>query len=201
MSQQLLDLVNRFGGAQAVEAMAARVGLSPEQTQSAMAALMPAVAGGMANQVAAQGPTALDDAAAPATAVVASDGAASDAAVAHGGGLLGSLFGDSDASSAVTAHAASATGLDMSKLTALLPMVATLAAGALGHAGGAATGAAGDTGGLGGMLGGLLGGGGTAAPVGGSGAASVLASMLGGAGGGGNALDSIIGMAGRLGGR
>lgn len=189
---QLLDLVNHFGGAQAVEAMAARVGLSPEQTQSAMAALMPAVAGGMANHVAAQGPAALDAAAAPATTLVASEGAASDAAVAHGGGLLDSLFGGDEGTSAVANHAATSTGLDASKLTALLPMLATLAAGALGHAGGAAGAGPASGGGLGGMLGGMLGGAG-----GGGGAASVLTSMLGsrGAGSGGpNPLDGILGM-------
>ncbi len=188
MSQELLDLVNRFGGAQAVESMAARVGLSPEQTQSAMAALMPAVAGGMANHVATNGPAALDDAAAPATQVVAADGAASDAAVSHGGGLLGSLFGGHTGTSAVASHAAAATGLDVSKLEALLPMVATLAAGALGHAGGAAPAQGG--GGIGGMLGGLMGQSGSSGQ---GGAASVLTSMLG-SGGGTNALDGILGM-------
>ncbi len=194
MSQQLLDLVNRFGGEQAVEAMAARVGLTPEQTQSAMAALMPAVAGGMASHIEAQGPAALDAAATPATAVVADHGAASDAAVAHGGSLLDSLFGGGDVTSAVTEHAAAATGIDASKLAALLPMIATMAAGALGHAGAApAEGAAPATGGIGGMLGGLMGSvtGGTAA--GGGGAASVLGSLLA-SGGGTNALTGIMGM-------
>jgi hypothetical protein len=186
MSQQLLDLVNRFGGSDAIAAMAARVGLSPEQTQSAMAALMPAVAGGLASHVEANGAAALDAAAAPATTVVADEGVASDAAVSHGGGLLGALFGDSAATSAVADHAAAATGIDASKLAALLPMVATLAAGALGHAGGAAA----PAGGIGGMLGGLLGG---ASGGGGGGAASVLGSLLGGSGGT-NALDGILGM-------
>lgn len=193
MSQELLDLVNRFGGTQAVEDMAARVGLSPEATQSAMAALMPAVAGGMANHVATNGPAALDEAAAPATAVVAGEGAASDAAVAHGGGLLGSLFGGHAGTSAVADHAAAATGIDAAKLEALLPMVATLAAGALSHAGGTPASGAGG-GGIGGMLGGLVGqftGGGTGGG-GQGGAASVLTSTLGS--GGGNPLDSILGM-------
>ncbi len=122
MSQELLDLVSRFGGSDAIAAMAARVGLTPEQTQSAMAALMPAVAGGLASHVKANGAAALDASVAPATAVVASEGAASDAAVNHGGGLLGALFGGSEATSAVADHAAAATGIDASKLAALLPM-------------------------------------------------------------------------------
>ncbi|MBV8971088.1 MAG: DUF937 domain-containing protein [Sphingomonadaceae bacterium] len=195
MSQPLIDLVNRFGGEKAVEDMAARVGLSPEQTQSAIAALMPAVAGGLANKVETEGPASLDAAAAPATSVVAGEGAASDAAVEHGGGLLGSLFGGHAGTNAVADHAAAATGLDASKLAALLPMVATLAAGALGHAGnvpgeGVAPGGQ-PSGGIGGMLGGLMnqiGGGQSGTP---GGAASVLQSML--AGQGGNALEGILG--------
>ena len=198
MSQQLLDLIDRFGGQDAVAAMGARVGLSPEQTQSAMAALMPAVAGGMAKQVEAQGPAALDGAAAPATELASSGAIASDAAVEHGTGILGSLFGSSQVTDAVAGHAAAATGLDVSKLTALLPMVATLAAGALGHAGGQGTAEAG--GGIGGMFGGLLGqitGGATAGAAPQTGAAGTLLSMLDG-NKDGNVMDDIMGMVGKL---
>ena len=201
MSQQLLDLINRFGGEDAVAAMAARVGLSPEQTQSAMAALMPAVAGGMAKQVETQGPAALDGAAAPATELASGGAIASDAAVEHGTGILGSLFGSSQVTDAVARHAAAATGLDVSKLTALLPMVATLAAGALGHAGGQGTIEAG--GGMGAMLGGMLGqitGGATAGAAPQTGAAGTLLSMLDG-NKDGNVMDDIMGMVGKLRGR
>lgn len=197
MSQQLLDLINRFGGEDAVAAMAARVGLSPEQTQSAMAALMPAVAGGMAKQVETQGPAALDGAAAPATELASGGAIASDAAVEHGTGILGSLFGSSQVTDAVARHAAAATGLDVSKLTALLPMVATLAAGALGHAGGQGTTEAG--GGMGGMLGQITGGA-TAGAAPQTGAAGTLLSMLDG-NKDGNVMDDIMGMVGKLRGR
>ena len=197
MSQQLLDLINRFGGEDAVAAMAARVGLSPEQTQSAMAALMPAVAGGMAKQVETQGPAALDGAAAPATKLASGGAIASDAAVEHGTGILGSLFGSSQVTDAVARHAAAATGLDVSKLTALLPMVATLAAGALGHADGQGTTEAG--GGMGGMLGQITGGA-TAGAAPQTGAAGTLLSMLDG-NKDGNVMDDIMGMVGKLRGR
>jgi hypothetical protein len=196
MSQQLLDLINRFGGEDAVAAMAARVGLSPEQTQSAMAALMPAVAGGMAKHVEANGPAGLDAAAGQAAAI--SGGAvASDAAVEHGTNILGSVFGSSQVTDAVTGNAAAATGLDASKLAALLPMLATLAAGALGHTGGQAPAAGG---GLGGMLGGLLGqvtgnSTGGAAPA--TGAAGTLMSMLD-FNKDGNVMDDIMGVVGKL---
>ena len=200
MAQQLLDLIDRVSGADAVAAMAARVGLTPEQTQSAMAALMPAVAGGMAKQVQAEGPAALDTAAAPAAALANGGAAASDAAVAHGTGILGSLFGSSDVTDAVAGHAATATGLDVSKLTALLPMVATLAAGALGQAGGQGTSAGGGTGG---MLGGLIGqftGGTAAAGAAPAGAAGTLMSMLD-ANKDGNVMDDIMGMVSKMRGR
>ena len=146
MSQQLLDLITRFGGAGAVEAMAAKVGLTPEQTQSAMAALMPAVAGGMSKA----DPSALDAAAAPAADAVAGPaGVASDAAIAHGGGLVSQIFGGQGGADAVAAHAAQATGLSPSILAQLLPMVTTLAAGTLA---GKASGPQGAAGTLMGML-------------------------------------------------
>jgi hypothetical protein len=203
MSQQLLDLINRFGGEDAVAAIAARVGLSPEQTQSAMAALMPAVAGGMAKQVETEGPGALDAAAAPAADLASGGTVASDAAVEHGSNILGSLFGSSQVTDVVTGNAAAATGLDASKLSALLPMLATLAAGALGHAGGqtaAGEAAPAEGGGLGGMLGGLLGkvtGGTTAGAAPQTGAAGTLMSMLD-FNKDGNVMDDIMGAVGKL---
>lgn len=142
MSQQLLDLISRFGGTDAVAAMAARVGLTPEQTQSAMAALMPAVAGGM-SKVAEGGADSLDAAAAPAAQIAAGSGVASDAAIAHGGGLVSQIFGGQDGATAVAAHAAQATGLSPAILAQLLPMVATLAAGTLASPASGPQGAAG----------------------------------------------------------
>lgn len=200
MAQQLLDLVQRFGGADAVAAMASRVGLSPEQAQSAMAALMPAVAGGMVKQVEAQGPASLDAVAAPAAELA---DPASDAAVAHGDGLVNHLFGSSEVTSAITSQAAATTGLDMSKLAALLPMVASLAAGALGKAGGQATAAPAADGGIGGMLGGLLGSiTGGAAPAGAAtgGVAGTLMGMLD-FNKDGNPMDDVMGMLGKMRGR
>ena len=122
MAQQLLDLINRFGGADAVAAMAARVGLSPEQTQSAMAALMPAVAGGMAKAT----PTELNAAASR----VSTLGPTSSEAVETGSRLAGQMLG-AEGSGAVTQDAARATGLDAGILAQLLPMVTSLAAGTL----------------------------------------------------------------------
>jgi len=198
MSEQLFDLIKQFGGDNAVGAMAAKVGLSPEQTQSAMAALMPALAGGMTRQVAVDGGESLNVAAATA----AGADHTSDAGVQQGTSLLGSLFGSGDVTNAVTARAAAATGIDQGTIASLLPMVATLAAGALAH--GAAAGvnqpAAGDSG-IGGMLGGVLGKltGGGAPGAGGTtgGAAATLLGMLD-RNKDGSVMDDIMGMVGKL---
>ena len=139
MAQQLLDLINRFGGAQAVSAIAARVGISPQQAQAAMAALMPAVAGGLAKA----DPATLDAAAAPAADIAP----ASDAGVREGEGLASQIFG-AGGTTAVTAQAARATGLDAGILAQLLPMVTTLAAGTLAGKASGPQGAAGTLAGL-----------------------------------------------------
>lgn len=168
MTQQLFEMINRMGGADAVAAMAARVGVSPDQANSAVAALLPMLAGGMAKATATN-PAAVDEAAGAAAALTGS--AASDEAASLGQNILGQIFGGADVTHAVTQNAAAKTGLDAGTLAALLPMVATLAASTLGNtaaARGAMPAGAGG-GGLGGLLGGLLGQGGTAAGAGGVG--------------------------------
>ena len=182
MAAELLDMINRFGGQGAIAAIAARVGISPEQAQSAMAALMPALAGGMTRAAETHGADALDAAAAPAAELATPELAGSDAAVSRGTDLLGTLFGGHAGTTAVADHAAQSTGLSPSILAQLLPMVATMAAGTLASSNSGPQGAAGT---LMSMLGGALGGGQGAAP--GQAAA--------------NPLDSILGMAGKLFGR
>jgi hypothetical protein len=184
MTTQILDMIARMGGADGVAAMAARVGLSPEQAQAAMAALAPAVAGGMAKQAQAGNGGLVDELAGMAAAFTGS--AASDDAVAQGANIVQHAL-PGDAAHAVTAQAAAKTGLDPAALMALLPMVATMAASALGNGTGTVAQPAG--GGLGGLLGGLLGGGATS-----GGASSALIAMID-TNKDGNPLDEIMGMA------
>ena len=189
MSQQILDMIARMGGADSVAAMASRVGLSPEQGQAAMAALVPALAGGMAKQVQAGNGNVVDSVAGLAAAFTGS--AASDQAVGQGTEILGQLFGSKDVSRAVAQNAAAKTGIDAGALAALLPMVATLAASALGN--GSGTVAAPAQSGLGGLLGGLLGGNSGGA----GGAAGMLMGMID-TNKDGNPLDEIMGMATKM---
>jgi hypothetical protein len=183
MTTQILDMIARMGGADGVAAMASRVGLTPEQAQAAMAALAPAVAGGMAKQAQAGNGSMVDELAGLAAAFTGS--AASDDAISQGSNILAHAL-PGDTAQAVATQAAAKTGLDPSALMALLPMVATMAASALGN--GTGTVAQPQAGGLGGLLGGLLGGGGQQ-----GGAAGALMAMID-TNKDGNPLDEIMGM-------
>jgi hypothetical protein len=115
--------------------------------------------------------------------------AASDGAISQGTNILAHAL-PGDTAQAVATQAAAKTGLDPSALMALLPMVATMAASALGN--GTGTVAQPQAGGLGGLLGGLLGGG--AGGIGGQGgAAGALIAMID-TNKDGNPLDEIMGM-------
>lgn len=187
MAQQLMDMIARMGGADGIAAMAAKVGLTPDQTQAAMAALIPAVSGGMVRQAQAGNGSLVDQLAAMAASYTGS--AAGEGAVTQGNDILGSIFGSKDVSRAVAAQAAGQTGLDISALKALLPMVATMAASALGNGTGTVAAPAGGAGGgLGGLLGGLLGNNMQ------GGAAGALMNMID-TNRDGNPLDEIMGMA------
>ena len=179
-----MDMIARMGGADGVAAMAARVGISPEQAQSALGALLPAITGGMARQAQAGNGSIVDQIAGMAAAYTGS--AAGDGAVAQGNDILGSIFGSKDVSRAVATQAAGQTGIDVGAFKALLPMVATMAVSALGNGTGTVAAPAGG-GGLAGMIGGLLGG-----QAGG--AAGALMAMID-TNKDGNPLDEIMGMA------
>jgi hypothetical protein len=116
--------------------------------------------------------------------------------VNRGNDVLGQIFGSKDVSRTVAQDAASRSGLDPSLLKKMLPMLAMLVAGYMAKQGGGAVAQqpAPASGGLGGLLGGLFGGRAAAS----TGAASGgLGSMLD-LDGDGNALDDILGMAGKL---
>lgn len=140
----LLDIITQAGGAAAFEQIGAKVGLSPAQTRTAAAALLPALAGGLKRQAGNPdlggllGQAGLTPGAAP-TADTAS----------MGNQILGQIFGSKDVSRTVAATAADSTGIGADQLKALLPLLASLSAGALASK----AGAAGSQGGLSGMLG------------------------------------------------
>lgn len=182
-------------GGQAVEQLAARFGLDRGQTEHAMRELLPALSSGMKRQASdGNGLRAL-------AAAVERDGhdryldepslIQDGQAEAEGNGILGHLFGSKDASRAVAARASERTGLGDSLLKKMLPVLASVAMGAVAKnmrgASESDSSGGGDSGGgglLGQVLSGALGGGGAA---GGGGLGAMLGGLLGGgaaAGGG-----------------
>ena len=133
-----MNIMNAILGAQdgqAVGALSQQFGLSQDQTVSALGALLPALAGGLQRNVASQG--GLDQLMSALT--TGQHGRYLDDAgmlgsadtVADGNAILGHILGSQDVSRSVASNAASATGIGPDVLKKMLPVVATLAMGAL----------------------------------------------------------------------
>src|SRR5690606_23211082 len=156
--------------------LAQQFGLSPEQAESAVAKLAPALTGALGKNAAAPGGLEslkgalasgnhgryLDNPAALSDPTTTEDGNA----------ILGHLLGSKDVSRRVAGEAGQSTGLDVGILKQMLPVVATLVMGAVskkaapggaaaGSSGTSGVGGLGDLGGLGSILEGLTGGGAT----------------------------------------
>ena len=189
---QITDILSQMGG---IQSMAKELGVSEKQAVSGAEALLPAILGGFKKQAQTRpdgleglggllgqlgGGGLLDDVLAP-----------QPTDLSQGNNVLGEIFGSKDVSRTVAQNAASKTGLDLSVLKKMLPMLAMMVAGFIAKQSAAAsTQPAPAGGGLGGLLGGLLGG------QSAGGAAPGLASMLD-MNGDGNPLDDILRMAGK----
>jgi hypothetical protein len=133
-----MNIMNAILGAQdgqTVGALSQQFGLSQDQTVSALGALLPALAGGLQRNVSNQG--GLDQ-----LMSALSNGQhgqyldnvgmlGSAESVTDGNAILGHILGSRDVSRAVANNAASATGIGPDVLKKMLPVVATLAMGAL----------------------------------------------------------------------
>lgn len=195
---EILAAMQQMG---AIQSMARDLGVSEEQATSGAAALLPAILGGFKKQAQAQpaglaglagmlgglgGGGLLDN-------VLGSE--PTDAS--RGDGVLAQIFGSKDVSRTVAENATGPSGLDPALLKKMLPILAMLVAGYMAKRGGEGANAEeGGGGGLGGLLGGILGGGQSGATGGGA-RAGGLGGMLD-MDGDGNALDDILGMAGKL---
>jgi hypothetical protein len=200
----LNDIVQSAQGGEAVNNLASRFGLTPEQTQSAINALLPAFEMGLQNKLQSGGGglgSILGQLAGEGQPPTASDPGAIDsgAASAHGASVLGDLFGGAHTNGQVAQQASAESGVPPEILQAMLPILASLVMNGLsnsaqgGNLGGILSqvlgGAGGQAGGLGSILGQIVGGGHTAAPAPGqaadSGLSGLLGSVLGGLFGGG----------------
>lgn len=195
---QITELLSQMGG---IETMARELGVTENQAGMGAEALLPAILGGFKKQTVSQpagleglggllgqlgGAGLLDDVLSP-----------QPTNVALGNNVLGQIFGSKDISRAVAQNAASRSGLDVSLLKKMLPMLAMAVAGMMARQQGSAAPSSPSGGGLGGLLGGLLGGSGRGdtAPQSGP-SLGGLAAMLD-LDGDGNPLDDILKMAGK----
>jgi hypothetical protein len=140
-------MIEQAAGAGVLQQIGARVGMSPDQVQSAITSLAPVLTGKLEQHSATgalDGTPAVADAPAP----------GSDAAQDHGNVVLGSILGSDSASHEVASGAAADTGIDIDKIKAVLPQLASIAAVAYAAHNASAAGG----GGLGGLIKGVEGG-------------------------------------------
>ena len=131
----LFEMMANAENGNGIGALSRQFGLSQEQTEAALQALLPAFSQGLRHNVAdpyglgafmtamANGQHAafFDNAAA----------AASPAGVDEGNAILGQLFGSKDLSRAVAGQAAQATGIGQSILAQMLPVIASMLMGGM----------------------------------------------------------------------
>lgn len=131
----LFDMLNQSQNGQGIDQLARQFGLSQQQAQQAVEALMPAfsqglkrnasdpygIAGFMSALASGQHGKYFEDA----------QNAFSPQGVAEGNGILGHLFGSKDLSRAVAAQAAQATGIGQDVLKQMLPVIASMVMGGL----------------------------------------------------------------------
>ena len=183
----ILETILNANDGRAVDDLGRNLGLGRDQTMSAIQGLMPALATAMAANAAKPGGLESLEAALTqgghARYVDHPAQVAQPEAVQDGNGILGHLFGSKDVSRQVAAATAAQTGIGADVLKKMLPMLASLAMGALAQRATRAPGGnvqlnpssggglmdllgpllGGSGGGLGGMLGGQPGAGGTGA--------------------------------------
>ncbi len=148
----LIDQILSAGGGQAVEMIAGRFGISPAQSQSAIEALAPMIAGGFKNQANSGGLENILGSVLNQNHVQIGDNPeelARPGTTAAGNEILGAIFGSKDVSRQVATNAANQTGLSTDLLKQMLPVLATMAAGAMASKA--------NSGGLGSILGNAIG--------------------------------------------
>ena len=135
MAMNLLDMIMSAQGGQTAQTAGAQLGLNQQQSQSAIAALLPAISSALKQNTASpQGLAGL---------LGALQGGQHEQylenpqmlgqpqTVNDGNAILGHLFGSKDVSRAVAGRAAEQTGIGSDVLKKLLPLVATMAMGSL----------------------------------------------------------------------
>ncbi len=128
-------LAAQNGGA--VKQIGQQLGLGDQQAASVVAALVPALAGGLQRNMQSSGglESLLGALTSGQHGRFLENPAALAGATAEGNGILGHILGSKDVSRQVATRAAAQTGLDSSILKQALPLVATLVMGAMARQG------------------------------------------------------------------
>jgi hypothetical protein len=134
----LSEILQNAQGGNAIGNLAQQYGISPEQVQSAMQALIPALSTGLQNK--ATDPGALGSIISAVTdsshhASFSNPDAAPDAnAVQKGQNVLGDLFGSSNITNQIAQEASKVTGVQPEVIVQLFPAIASLAMGGMAQA-------------------------------------------------------------------
>ena len=132
----LNDIIQSAQGGAGLQNLGSEFGLTPDQVQAAVQAILPALSQGL--QKSAQNPGALggiiSEMASGAHNGSYADPSQTGAAADAGSGALGQIFGNSAVTSEVAAQISRVSGLDPQMVGNLLPAVASMALGGLSHA-------------------------------------------------------------------
>ena len=131
----LNDIIQAAQGGQGVSNLASQFGLTPEQTQAAVQAMIPAFSTGLQNT--AQNPAGLGGLLSQLTSG-AHQGSFTDpnqagAAVGVGGNVLGQIFGSPQVTSQVGQQASQMSGVSPQVIQQMMPIVASMLMGGLFH--------------------------------------------------------------------
>lgn len=131
----LLDLIDSVGGQKSLGSLANNLGLDASKANDLVGALAPALMGAMQKQTNSQeGLEGFKNALQTGKHQEYLSNPASMASantVADGNNILGHIFGNKDVSRNVAAQAAASTGIDSSLIKQALPLIASLAMGAM----------------------------------------------------------------------
>ena len=131
----LNDIIQTAQGGQGVNNLASQFGLSPDQAQSAIQAMIPAFSTGLQNAV--QDPASLGGLlthlASGAHLGSYADPSQATAATGAGGAALGQIFGSQQIVAQLAQHASQISGVDAQTIEQMMPVVASMLVGGLTH--------------------------------------------------------------------
>ena len=127
----ILDVINAANGGQNIEALANQFGISGDQAQSVLGQLLPALAQGAQQNSGLDGLLGALTGGNHAQYIDDPSTLSQPETIEDGNGILGHLLGSKDASRALASHVAGNTGLSDVLIKQMLPVVASLAMGAM----------------------------------------------------------------------